>query len=120
MDEKKGSNIQILEVRGLFPLSDYFIIATGQSSKQLRSTAETLMGFLKENRVTKIGIEGNNEGKWLLLDYGYLIIHLFLEEARQFYDLELLWGDAPKISWEPFSAPDEESSVASSGSAEAK
>lgn len=81
--------------------------------------AETLMGFFKENQVTRIGIEGGNEGKWLLLDYGYIIVHLFLEEARQFYDLELLWGDAPTVSWEPFSVSVEESSVASSGTTKA-
>jgi ribosome-associated protein len=58
---------------------------------------------MKKIPLTRIGLEGFQEGRWVLLDYGYVIIHLFLEEARQFYDLELLWGDAPSIDWHPHS-----------------
>lgn len=92
-----------MDIESIFPLCDYFVIASGQSQKQLRTIADEISMLMKQQKVSKLGIEGYQEGNWVLLDFGAIVVHLFLEESRQFYDLELLWGDAPEIGWEPVS-----------------
>ncbi len=97
LDNKLASNIVVLDMEGVSPLADYFILATGKSTRQNKA----LQGYVEED-MTKEGmeplqIEGQTSGDWILLDYGDVIIHLFTEEQRSYYDLERLWKDAIKI-----------------------
>ena len=97
LDEKLASNIVMFDMQGISLLADYFIIATGKSTRQNKA----LQGYIEE-AMTKQGlepkqIEGQRSGEWILLDYGDVIVHLFTEEKRNYYDLERLWKDASKI-----------------------
>lgn len=97
IDEKKGYDIRILELRDISVIADYFIIASGNSRVQTQAIADNV-----EERIAKAGVrlgrrEGYPEGKWILLDFGAVIVHIFQGEERNFYNLERLWGDAPQI-----------------------
>lgn len=103
---KKATDIVLLDVEGLFLLSDVFVIATGTSRPHVQSLAEHLEETLKLKVDLKpLRSEGRNEAEWILLDYGDIIVHLFQESAREFYGLERLWADAKRVEWsEPVSA----------------
>lgn len=96
--ENRGRNIVVLDMRKLTQLFDYFVVATGTSRRQLHAMSEeideTLETELKDKR---INIEGYDDSRWIVLDYGDVIIHLFDEETRQFYSLENLWADAQHV-----------------------
>ncbi len=94
----------VLEVSKLFFLTDYFVIATGQNSIQLQAIADDIKGQLAQAGVRSLGRSGYEDSRWILLDYIDVIVHLFLPEARSYYDLELLWGDAPRVPWQPAGA----------------
>lgn len=94
IDEKKGNNILIFDLKGLSPITDYFIICTGLSDIHNRTIADALMGYEKPYHV-----EGLEAGHWVLLDFVDIIIHIFSKETRDFYGLERLWGDAPRIEY---------------------
>ncbi len=91
--EGKGVDVQILEVKGLTLLADYFVIATGLNQRHVRSLADTLSRELRK----PIHVEGYDVATWILLDYGDVIVHVFREAERGFYGLERLWGDAPRL-----------------------
>jgi len=96
--ENRGSDIAILDMQGHTALFDYFVIATGTSRRQLHAISEEIDHKLEDELKDKrMGIEGYDESKWIVLDYGSVVIHLFDEETRQFYGLEALWGDAPIV-----------------------
>jgi ribosome-associated protein len=97
---KKGMDIVLLDVEGLFVLSDVFVIATGTSRPHVQSLAE----HVEERMSQELGIkplrsEGRAEAEWVLLDFGDVIVHLFQAPAREFYGLERLWADAEKVDW---------------------
>ena len=95
-DSKKGRDIVIQHVSELLVVTDYFVIATGANDRQVRAIAEEVEDQLREKAAIKpIGREGVDEGKWVLLDFGELIVHVFQPETREFYRLEALWNDAP-------------------------
>lgn len=98
-DEKKGEDIVIYDLHGLSDLTDYFVIATAQSKAQVRAIVETISRELKTIGTTKLGQEGSSNGQWILLDYSDCVIHVFSPELREYYGLESLWGDAPKVEW---------------------
>jgi len=98
-DDKKAENIVVLNIHKLTYITDYFVIATGFNKPQLQAIADNIEKNMKERGVRCLGREGYNEAIWLLMDYGDVVIHLFDEEARKTYDLEMLWGDAPKVRW---------------------
>ncbi len=98
-DEKKAQDIVVLDISKLTFIAEYFVICTGINERQLQTIADETKARLKKRSIQNIGIEGYNEAKWILMDYGDVIVHLFGKEMRSFYDLELLWGDAPKIPW---------------------
>jgi ribosome-associated protein len=88
-------------VDGLFSLSDVFVIATGTSRPHVQALAEHVEEKIKEVCDLKpLRVEGANEGEWVLIDYGDIIVHVFQGAAREFYSLERLWGDATRIRWE--------------------
>ena len=92
----KGERVIILDVRGLSSVTDYIIIAHGYSVRHVQGMAENIRRDLKKLGVFPYGVEGEKEGNWVLLDFGDVILHLFLEPLREFYDLEGLWSEAPK------------------------
>ena len=97
LDEKKITDLEIFDVGESTSLTGFFVIGTGLSPRHLQSSADDLEKAMKDRGVRRLGLEGYRDGKWILLDVGDVVIHLFLEEARSFYDLELLWGDAPRV-----------------------
>lgn len=97
LDDKKGEDIKILEVKGLTSLGDYFVIATGSSSTHVNSLSDEVEEKMKENGVVIKHREGRDG--WILLDYGDVIVDIFDYESADFYDLERLWSDAPQIEF---------------------
>ncbi len=96
IDQKKGTEIIIFDLRGLSPITDYFISANGLSEIHNRAIAESLIEYAEKPD----HIEGFEAGNWILLDFIDVIVHIFLKETREFYGLERLWGDAPQIQLE--------------------
>lgn len=92
----KPAYLAILDLRGLSSFTDCFVIAGANSSRQVRALAERVEECLALARVRMLHREGAGEARWILLDYQDVVIHIFDEQTRQFYDLERLWGDAPK------------------------
>lgn len=97
-NEKKADRPVLLDLTRVSIMTDYFMIASAQSSVQAAAIAEHIEHELKQHGVVPMGKELDQGGKWLLLDYGSVIVHIFQEEARQFYNLERLWGEAPLIT----------------------
>ncbi len=94
---KKAENIIVLDVRGLTSVADFFIVCSGRSNRQVAAIADFVERNLKKKGMKPLSVEGKNEGLWVLLDYGDVIIHVFYESVRKFYDLEGLWSDAKRI-----------------------
>jgi len=93
--DKKGLEVLILDVRGKTSYADYFVIASGESARQVTAMAEHVDETLREDAIRPLGVEGYETGHWVLLDYGEVVAHLFDTEVRAFYDLEGLWTDVP-------------------------
>lgn len=96
--DKKAKNLIILKVKELSSFTDYFIICSGTSDRQVKGIAASIEETLKKSGIQPLGIEGENTGNWVLMDYGDVIIHIFYEPTREFYDLERLWSDVPSMS----------------------
>lgn len=98
-DEKKATDIMAIEVADLLVVTDYFVIATGKTPIQVRAIADEVEERLREEAGVKpIGREGVSEGTWVLLDFADLVVHVFQPQERDFYRLEKLWGDAPRVA----------------------
>ncbi|MDH3718913.1 MAG: ribosome silencing factor [Planctomycetota bacterium] len=96
--ENNGRDIAILDMRQLTPIFDYFVLATGTSRRQLHAISEEIDHKLEDDMHDhREGIEGYQESRWILLDYGTVVIHLFTEETREYYALEQLWSDARPV-----------------------
>lgn len=95
--EKKAYDLQLLNVQELSTLTDYLLIASGRSDRQVRAIAESIRLGFKEQDLMPLASEGVDEGRWALLDYGDLMIHIFQPTVRSFYDLEGLWSEAPLV-----------------------
>ena len=94
---KKAIDLVVLDLRKLSSIADVFIICSGRSNRQVSAIAEHIQVDLKKHGITPLSVEGKKEGHWVLLDYGHVIIHIFYEPIRSFYDLEGLWIDAERI-----------------------
>jgi ribosome-associated protein len=99
---KKALDLVVLDVRDLTSFSDIFIICSGRSNRQVSAIAEYVQVNLKKHDIKPMSVEGKKEGHWVLLDYGHVIIHVFYEPVRAFYDLEGLWIDAKRIEAKRF------------------
>ena len=96
--EKKAFNVRILEVTGVSTLTDYLLLASGRSDRQVQAVAESIRaGLKKEHDTAPLAIEGMNEGRWVLIDYGDVMVHVFQEPVRDFYDLDGLWSEAAEV-----------------------
>jgi len=96
--EKKAKNLVVLDVADLTSIADAFIICSGQSNRQVNAIADSIVVSLKKQNIKPLSVEGTGEGHWVLLDYGHVIIHVFYEPVREFFDLEGLWVDAKRIT----------------------
>ncbi len=97
LDDKKGQDIKVLDTGSLTSLADYFVLCTATSNTQIKALADYCQKELKELGELPHHVEGHRGGTWVLLDYSSVVVHLFLEETRDFYDLERLWKDAPQV-----------------------
>ena len=95
--ERKADHVVGLDVRKISSFADTFIIATGTSDRHVRSVADSIEAALKAHGEPPMGIEGYDEGRWVLIDCGDTIVHIFQQEIRDHYDLERLWSDAPAL-----------------------
>ena len=96
--KKKAMNPVLLEMKGITSFTDYFFICSGSSDRQVQAIARGIEESLEAKGIRPLGLEGAAQGKWILMDYEDVVVHVFLAPARQFYDLEGLWGDAPRIN----------------------
>ena len=99
IDDKKGLDLVLLDVSTVIVLTDVFVIATGTSSRHVRSLAEEIEAQLSRLDRRPLRREGMEDGSWVLLDFGDIVVHLFDEETRAYYDLERLWSDAPRMAF---------------------
>ena len=97
LDEKKGMDIKLLKIDRVSSLADYFLICTGTSNTHVRTLCDFAEYTLENLGETMLSREGHRGNAWELLDYGSIVVHVFTEEARKFYDLERLWADAEQI-----------------------
>ena len=96
--ERKAIDPVLIQMGNLTSITDYFLIAGGDSTRQVQAMAQHLRKRMREEGFRPFGVEGEQEGQWTLADYGDVIVHLFYEPTREFYDLEGLWIDAERIS----------------------
>ena len=98
---RKAEELKVLKLAAVSDFTDYFLICNGTNDRQVRAIADIIIERLREERVRALHVEGYNHGHWILLDYGGdMVIHIFLDETRQFYGLERLWADAPDVTAE--------------------
>ncbi|HID21377.1 MAG TPA: ribosome silencing factor [Planctomycetaceae bacterium] len=99
-DEYKGRDILVLDLTGITPIVDYFVLATGTSRRQMHAVVEEVDRLLASLGSQRLGVEGYESSTWILQDYGDVVLHVFTPEARKLYDLEHLWADAPRVDWQ--------------------
>jgi len=95
--EKKAFDLVLLEMKRISSFTDYFVLCSGKSDRQVQAIAQAIEETLKRRGIRPLGQEGTLGGKWVLIDYEDVVVHIFLEPIRKFYDLEGLWLDAPRI-----------------------
>ena len=101
LDGKNARNIRLLRTADVTVLADYFVICTATSTTQIKTLADEVEAVLEAHGETKLHREGYRSGGWVLIDFGCVVVHIFMEEARQFYNLERLWADAEEIDIAP-------------------
>ena len=92
------TDIVVLDLKGKSPATDYFVIATGTSNRQMRAVADEIRQAARDQGLQRFGRAGYDQARWILLDYVDVVIHIFDSEYREYYDLELLWGDAERLT----------------------
>ncbi|GGE14201.1 ribosomal silencing factor RsfS [Marinithermofilum abyssi] len=96
-EEKKAQRIAILDIRGLSVFADYFVICSGNSQTQVQAIVQAIKEKMQKSAVPVKGIEGLADARWVLMDLGDVVVHVFHKDERDFYDLERLWGDASQV-----------------------
>ena len=99
-EEKKAQDLVVLQVAEITSFTDYFIICSGSSTRQVQAIADAIAEQLKKRGVRPMNTEGYANAEWVLIDFGTFVAHIFTENSRRFYDLERLWRDAKKVSVE--------------------
>ena len=95
--EKKANNIVVMNVRELSAFTDYFVICSGASDRQVQAIAAAIRENMKKKGLLPLGVEGENHGQWVLMDYDDVVVHIFYEPVREFYEIERLWSEAPAM-----------------------
>jgi ribosome-associated protein len=98
-DDNRAKDILLLDLRSATPLIDFFVIASANSRRQANAIASEIDQEMKKLGERKLGMEGTEEGRWILVDYGDFVVHIFAEDARSYYALEEIWGDADRVEW---------------------
>lgn len=104
--DNKGQDVLILDLRPITPLFDFFVVATGSSRRQVHTIVEEVDAGLRAVGDERLGVEGYEASKWVVQDYGDVVVHVFDTDTRDYYKLEELWSDAPRVDWQ--NEPDEE------------
>ena len=94
---KKAENVKILDLKDLSSFTEYFMICSGMSDRQVQAIADSIVIDLRESGFTPISVEGYREGRWIIIDYGDVVMHVFLDALRDFYNLEQLWTHAKRV-----------------------
>ena len=112
LDGRKASDISVLDVADVLQITEIFVIATGTSNRQVRALADEVIDVARDTYDRRaLRKEGTDEGEWVLLDFGDIVVHVFQPDTREFYDLERLWADAPRLEWvakDPVTSSEEE------------
>ncbi len=95
-----AEDVLVLDLTGVSPVTDYFVIATGTSDRQLRAVCDEMVAHGKECGQRVWHVAGRDSGQWIVLDFVDVVVHLFEQSRRTFYDLELIWGEAPRVDWQ--------------------
>jgi ribosome-associated protein len=95
--DRKAREVVALDVRALTSFADTFLLASGTSDRHVRAVADAVREQSERDGAPPLGVEGYEEGRWVLLDFADVVVHVFLPDAREYYDLDRLWGDAPRI-----------------------
>jgi ribosome-associated protein len=98
--DNKAKDITVLDLRGLTPMYDFFVMATGTSRRHIHTVAEEVDAAMHAEGDRRLSIEGDEASRWVVQDYGDLVVHVFDPETRSYYALEELWADAPRLDWE--------------------
>ena len=98
--DNKARDVTVLDMRGITPLYDFFVLCTGNSRRQIHTISEEVDARLAAEGDRRLAIEGYEASKWVVQDYGDIVVHVFDAETRNFYNLEDLWADAPRVDWE--------------------
>lgn len=98
-EENKAKNVLILDMRGITPLYDFFVLLTGASRRQIHTIAEEVDATMRALGDERLSIQGYQASRWVVQDYGDVVVHVFDAEAREYYNLEDLWADAPRVDW---------------------
>ena len=98
-DDKKAKDIRVLDVQKLTTISDYFIVCSTSNDRQARAIADEMRVAMKELGKREMGVEGMLDARWVLQDFGDIVVHVFHESQREFYDIEGLWADAKQVRW---------------------
>jgi len=101
LEEKKALNVVLLDVSSISVVTDFFVIASGESKRQIKACVDHVEETLARKGIYPDHLEGLLNLEWVLMDYGDVVVHVFTEEARAYYDLEGLWGDAPRVDFRP-------------------
>ncbi len=96
--DKKASDIVLLRTAEITTMADYFVIASGRSETQVQALSKAIVDELRDEGIKPIGVEGRSSARWVLLDYGSVIVHLFAPEEREYYGLERLWSEATQVA----------------------
>ena len=113
-EENRGQDVVVLDMREITPIFDYFVLVTGSSRRQLHAISEEIDHCLEDDlKDNRMGIEGYRESRWILLDYGTVVIHIFDEEMREYYALEQLWNQAERVAlpWQDKQPTDSDGTV---------
>ena len=100
-EEVKGEAIEVLDVSEVSPITEFFVLATGTGPRHVKALVEGALRSLKDMGIRSASVDGAEEGTWAVVDYGPVVLHVFQQKSREFYDLEMLWGDGKKVRWAP-------------------
>jgi ribosome-associated protein len=95
--DKKAENVKVLDLTNISGFTDYFIVCSGMSDRQIHAISDGIQSELKSQGKNVLTVEGYAEGRWVLMDFGDVVVHIFFEALREYYDLEGLWQDAPRV-----------------------
>lgn len=98
-DDNKCDDMTVMDLRGRSTVTDFFVICSGTSDRQMRSTTDAMVDYAKKVGERPYGTSGYDTATWILVDFVDVVVHVFTSEHRRYYDLELLWGDAPRLNW---------------------